>query len=221
MLALFSGGSRVTLRIAELAGGFTIREDGEVRTPAGRIRPLFYATKGYVLVRVAENKSYSIHRLLALAFIPNPDNKPEVNHIDGNKHNFILSNLEWVTRAENVQHAYRTGLKVGFHPSGIPLSEAHRKALCGSRWLADGRTYTIEGLPYRDLKEIAGHFKISRQGALNRCLSDKWPEWVVSKSDATWPRKKARGADRKRRSRAKEFSHLPTIERPWARQVAA
>lgn len=55
-------------------------------------------------------KYWCIHRLLAEAFILNPDNKPCVNHIDGNKLNYALSNLEWATVRENNQHAYDNGL---------------------------------------------------------------------------------------------------------------
>ena len=52
----------------------------------------------------------SIHRLVAKAFIPNPFNKPEINHIDGDRLNNAVDNLEWCTRSENEQHAFRTGL---------------------------------------------------------------------------------------------------------------
>ncbi len=71
--------------------------------------------KGYLQVKIVGkykgNKHTFIHRLVAEAFVPNKFNKPEVNHIDGNKMNNSASNLEWVTRHENMQHSVSTGLK--------------------------------------------------------------------------------------------------------------
>lgn len=57
------------------------------------------------------NKIMTIHRLVAIAFIPNPDNKPTVNHIDGNKINNHITNLEWATFSENNKHALDNGLR--------------------------------------------------------------------------------------------------------------
>lgn len=56
-------------------------------------------------------KQVAIHRLVAIAFIPNSNNLPQVNHIDGDKSNYSINNLEWVTCGENHAHAYRTGLR--------------------------------------------------------------------------------------------------------------
>lgn len=58
-----------------------------------------------------KTKKKRIHRLVAEAFIPNPNNLPEVNHIDGNRYNNHVSNLEWVTSSENKLHAFKTGLR--------------------------------------------------------------------------------------------------------------
>lgn len=59
-----------------------------------------------------ESKKFYVHRLVAKAFIPNPTNLPEVNHINGNRQDNHISNLEWVDRLGNVTHAIKTGLKV-------------------------------------------------------------------------------------------------------------
>ncbi len=65
-------------------------------------------------------KKRYVHRLVAYVFIPNPNNKPQVNHKDGNKMNNNLENLEWCTQRENTIHAYKTGLyDINSHFSGI------------------------------------------------------------------------------------------------------
>lgn len=69
---------------------------------------------GYFRTNLAKdgvNKTVKVHRLVAEAFIPNPLNLPEVNHIDGNKQNNNVKNLEWCTRSENLKHAVKIGLK--------------------------------------------------------------------------------------------------------------
>jgi hypothetical protein len=79
-----------------------------------KILKLQMHTGGYSMIMLNKNgvkKRFFIHRLVAIHFVPNPNNLPEVNHIDGDKLNCAASNLEWVTRLENEQHACRTGLK--------------------------------------------------------------------------------------------------------------
>lgn len=70
---------------------------------------------GYLCVNFridGKTKIFKVHRLVAQAFISNPENKPEVNHINGDKTDNRVENLEWCTRSENLRHAYATGLKV-------------------------------------------------------------------------------------------------------------
>lgn len=62
------------------------------------------------LYKKGKGKNFRVHRLVADAFIPNPDNLPEVNHIDGNKQNNKTTNLEWCTHQHNMKEAYRLGL---------------------------------------------------------------------------------------------------------------
>jgi len=70
-----------------------------------------YVRHGYKIVNAGERQE-RLHRLVAEAFLQNPDGKLEVNHIDGNKLNNHVANLEWCTRTENMRHAVSTGLHV-------------------------------------------------------------------------------------------------------------
>ncbi len=76
--------------------------------------------KGYVTVSL-HGKHVKIHRLVAEAFIPNPDNLPMVNHINGIKTDNRVENLEWCNNSHNMQHAYDTGLKSGYNGEAHPI----------------------------------------------------------------------------------------------------
>lgn len=85
-----------------------------VRKPSKELAVKVYKSHRYARVRLYKNmksRDWMVHRLVAMAFVPNPDNKPQVNHIDGNKLNNKADNLEWCTQAENNRHAIDTGLQ--------------------------------------------------------------------------------------------------------------
>lgn len=80
---------------------------------SGKILKPFPNNNGYLTVDLFHNtvrERVLVHRLVAIAFIPNPENKPFVNHIDGNKQNNCVENLEWCTPSENSIHAIETNL---------------------------------------------------------------------------------------------------------------
>ncbi len=95
---------------------YLINRDGKIYSTKSKKFLTPRDRNGYLAITLCKNNKrydFSIHRLIALTFIPNPENKPYINHIDGNKHNNSLENLEWCTGSENVQHAYDTGLAHG------------------------------------------------------------------------------------------------------------
>ncbi len=105
-------------------GLYKVNRNGDVLSLVGwngkqyinreRILKPTLTTTGYQKVdlkRDGKRKSLKLHRIVAMAFIPNPNNYPIINHIDGNPLNNSIENLEWCTQKHNCKHAYDTGLR--------------------------------------------------------------------------------------------------------------
>ncbi len=108
---------------------------------------------GYYTVRLSNNgktKTFFLHRLLAESFVPNPLNKPFVNHINGDKLDYTLSNLEWSTGSENMQHAFLKGLCKAPEFNSKPVTDIFTGKLYQSIWMAAKHT----GLPYSTCKNF-------------------------------------------------------------------
>jgi len=96
-------------QVSNLGNVFSKRSNRILKQTKSKTGYWTFATK--IGGRNGTNHCFRVHRLVAEAFIPNPENKPFVNHIDGCKTNNMLSNLEWVTASENSLHAWSTGLQ--------------------------------------------------------------------------------------------------------------
>lgn len=91
---------------------YSVSNLGRVRNDkTGKIRILDY-NRGYLQIHLSKNKkmdSVKIHRLVAITFIPNPENKPVVNHINNIRDDNRVENLEWVNQKENLEHTFKQG----------------------------------------------------------------------------------------------------------------
>lgn len=113
----------------------------EVRSKGRVLKQVAHNNKfKYLVVNLSQQKEatekrkqkvFYVHRLVAEAFIPNPEDKGDVNHIDGNTHNNRVDNLEWTTRKENIAHAFRTGLTKNYGSNHVfaKLSEDQVKEI--------------------------------------------------------------------------------------------
>lgn len=104
----------------------------------------YLTNRGYLTVGFwveGKKKRLSVHRLVAEVFIPNPQNKPEVNHINGCKTDNNLCNLEWCSRRENVIHTFRNGLQ---------------ETKLSKKLVLEMRQYRKQGLSLREVGKLIG-----------------------------------------------------------------
>jgi DNA-binding NarL/FixJ family response regulator len=128
--------------------GYEVSRCGVVRHKKRRRILKQWPVFGYLNVTVAQNRKQCkrrVHRLVAEVFLPNPENKPFINHIDGNKLNNALSNLEWCTNQENLTHALAAGI--------MNKAEQHRKAKDS---VIEIRCLLASGLTQREVSDRLG-----------------------------------------------------------------
>lgn len=137
---------------------------------------------GYWRVKLCNGntqKEYFLHRLIAQAFIPNPENKPEINHINGIKTDNRIENLEWVTRSENAIHATKTGLlKYSEYRYNRTRDVNSKPVMC----VETGKIYVSCTEAGKDIKTDAAHIGECISGKRNTAGGYHWK--LVSIIDA-------------------------------------
>ncbi len=141
-------------RQVEFGHHYQVSNLGRVRSMCGHpkfLKPSIFRSghRKVVLSDTPKTKHMLIHRLVAKAFVPNPDGKSDVNHIDGNKANNRASNLEWLSNADNQRHSVSAGIR--------PLGSAHHKSkLTEKDVLAIRKTPNLSPASFRSLAEQYG-----------------------------------------------------------------
>ena len=160
-------------KIANLEN-FEISKSGVIRNcNTLKIKSQYISSTGYYMISVSKNnksKSYRVHRLLAETFIPkNNEFQIFVNHIDGNKLNNCLENLEWCTHLENMQHAFKNGLANN-------SNEKNGMSKLTSKDVAIIKTMLKNGISQY---KIAKKFNVSRSAILKIKLGKTWSNIVA------------------------------------------
>ena len=147
---------------------YFVSDLGRVKTKQGRYKKINYGIckYGYLdLWKDNKSKRFRVHRLVAEQFVPNPYNKEQVNHIDGNKKNNQANNLEWVTPKENIQHAINNNLssiKFGSRNHSAKLTESD------VLYIRDVAKKT------KTVRELAEQFNVSTTNIYNIINNKKW-----------------------------------------------
>lgn len=145
---------------------YQIDTNGVVYNKDGSVKKYSINTTGYCIVNFYVNHKrtgFGIHSLVAKQFIPNPENKPQVNHKDGNTENNSVDNLEWVTASENMRHSFDV----------LHREPSNKKAICGYDKDTKEKVYEFDSLANAARYFANGKNYVHYQNNIWRVLSGK------------------------------------------------
>lgn len=145
---------------------YQIDTNGVVYNKNGSVKKYSINPRGYCIVNFYVNhqrKGFGIHSLVAKQFIPNPENKPQINHKDGNTENNTVDNLEWVTASENMRHSFDV---LNREPSG-------KKSICGYDKNTKEKIYEFDSLANAGRYFANGKNYVNYQNSIYRVLSGR------------------------------------------------
>ena len=149
--------------IAGTDGRYEISTQGRIKSNiTGRILKTYVNSAGYILATFPVDgvkKRRQVHRLVADAFIPNPDGKPFINHIDANRTNNHIENLEWCTGSENARHSFKLGISKRFphHEKAVMRSD-------GVEFPSMSAAARALGVPYSYIRDVCNGRQKRTQG---------------------------------------------------------
>lgn len=190
--------------------GYIIRLDGTECYPTER-------KDGYYVIKDGRGRTVRIHRMVAQTFLPNPNYLTDVNHIDGDKSHNYLSNLEWVTRGQNIKHAYDTGLRE--QPTGEESPNA-KITLKDAQYIYDH--YQTDGYN-SNTKELAKQFGITPQSIrtiIRGVTSNGKPIWEDVVRDRDFVRNIRGGISKGREKLSRETPNIANNMMGISRRVA-
>lgn len=153
--------------IEEYKGLYQVSNLGRIRNSKNKIMRQYKNHKGYLIIQLSKegrSKTLIVHRIVAKAFIPNKNNKEQINHINCNKNDNNIKNLEWVTNKENKKHAQLHGLC-----KSSPIGGKNKRAKKVNQYDLKGNLIK----KWDCMNDIARHFKLKSVSNISECCKNK------------------------------------------------